>query len=45
MRNTTKFLEFIYEEIRCKRVPVIRSTMEEVVLQERPGPRPRASTT
>jgi hypothetical protein len=33
MRNVTKFLELIYEEIKCQRMPVIRSNMEEVVLQ------------
>ncbi len=33
MRNITKFLGLIYDELGTPRMPVIRSNMEEVVLQ------------
>jgi len=33
MRNVTKFLGLIYDELGTPRMPVIRSNMEEVVLQ------------
>jgi len=33
MRNVTKFLGLIYDELGTAKMPVIRSNMEEVVLQ------------
>jgi hypothetical protein len=33
MRNVTKFLAVIYKDTKCQEMPVIRSNMEEVVLQ------------
>jgi hypothetical protein len=33
MRNVTKFLGLIYEALKTPKMPVIRSNMEEVVLQ------------
>jgi len=33
MRNVTKFLALIYEALKTPKMPVIRSNMEEVVLQ------------
>jgi hypothetical protein len=33
MRNVTKFLGLIYDELQTPRMPVVRSNMEEVVLQ------------
>ena len=33
MRNVTKFLALIYKDTKCQEMPVIRSNMEEVVLQ------------
>lgn len=33
MRNVTKFLALIYKDTQCQEMPVIRSNMEEVVLQ------------
>jgi hypothetical protein len=33
MRNVAKFLSLIYKDTQCQQMPVIRSNMEEVVLQ------------
>lgn len=33
MRNVTKFLALIYKDTQCQEMPIIRSNMEEVVLQ------------
>lgn len=33
MRNVTKFLALIYKDTKCQEMPIIRSNMEEVVLQ------------
>jgi len=33
MRNVTKFLSLIYKDTQCQEMPIIRSNMEEVVLQ------------
>ena len=33
MRNVAKFLDLIYKDLKTSQMPVIRSNMEEVVLQ------------